>query len=793
MLNDQMLQTADITPSPRILWVLGQIPFRPWQALAELIDNSLDAFLSAEREGTLSENARIDVNWSNSNVAADQRVIEVSDNGCGIDLETVRMAVRAGYTSNDPLGNLGLFGMGFNIATARLGGVTRFLSTKAKSNEWSGIEIDFRDLAQKGSFGAPIVREEKGDPNQTGTKVIISELNEGNFKELRDRETELRKTLEDVYAPILRNKKVGIYVNGHRLTARPYCIWNPDRGISRDGAKVPAVLNIDRDLGSVLFDVERNQYIPGAMEFELRAKEAEGMSLPPNIVERHRKLRGWIGIQRYADPNDFGIDFIRNGRKILIKDKRLFSWDNPLSGEAVLEYPIELGTTVGGRIVGEIHVDYLVPTYQKNDFDRSESSWADTVRAIRGDGPLLPKRRKGMGYSDQATSPIGLLVNAYRRNDPGTRCLTAPNSSARDWAKQFFKGDSAYQSDDKWWKAALEADQSKAEKGGSTAAPVDPGAQPTDDVDIYAPPLSNPTDIQPSLVINGAPTKVVAGHAPEQRDSDVDSLTQSSTLVETLSGEYSYGKTAPLKIRAYAFNGPGRIVRAGKTVPCLLFQDANECEFFFDKSHSIVAEYPLAPQDLLTLYLAERFKARDHLPDLAETFSAIYENKFKDTRVERGALQDRAYNIIEDLRFRFEEYLAPVASEVLQLIHESAGDVEETTVSLIDNADLLQLFLDKDPSAIKAIGYIPERTLPRLLEKFPEHLLDKKVFSLPFMQISLPDEKATKRARTEARRRIQSYLEDVVSLLTSNLARASKDELKRASLSLALLQDCIVQ
>lgn len=119
----QTLQTADITPSPRILWVLGQIPFRPWQALAELIDNSLDAFLAAEREGALPDNARIDVNWSNSNVAAEKRVIEISDNGRGIDLETVTLAVRAGYTSNDPVGNLGLFGMGFNIATARLGGV----------------------------------------------------------------------------------------------------------------------------------------------------------------------------------------------------------------------------------------------------------------------------------------------------------------------------------------------------------------------------------------------------------------------------------------------------------------------------------------------------------------------------------------------------------------------------------------------------------------------------------------------------------------------------------------------
>ena len=40
--------TVDITPSPRILRVLGEIPFLPWNCLAELIDNSIDAFLNRE-------------------------------------------------------------------------------------------------------------------------------------------------------------------------------------------------------------------------------------------------------------------------------------------------------------------------------------------------------------------------------------------------------------------------------------------------------------------------------------------------------------------------------------------------------------------------------------------------------------------------------------------------------------------------------------------------------------------------------------------------------------------------
>ena len=57
----------------------------------------------------------------------------------------------------------------------------------------------------------------------------------------------------------------------------------------------------------------------------------EGAALPAHIVEREKRLTGWLGIQRYADPNDFGIDFIRNGRKILISDKTFFQYENPLT------------------------------------------------------------------------------------------------------------------------------------------------------------------------------------------------------------------------------------------------------------------------------------------------------------------------------------------------------------------------------------------------------------------------------------------------------------------------------
>ena len=35
-------EELDLTPDPRILEVLGEIPYQPWQCLAELVDNSFD-------------------------------------------------------------------------------------------------------------------------------------------------------------------------------------------------------------------------------------------------------------------------------------------------------------------------------------------------------------------------------------------------------------------------------------------------------------------------------------------------------------------------------------------------------------------------------------------------------------------------------------------------------------------------------------------------------------------------------------------------------------------------------
>ncbi len=774
--------TIDITPDPRILRVLGEIPFHPWQCIAELLDNSLDAFASAERQGRAIDKPRIDILWSEDNVASADRTLEVIDNGVGMDLDAITAAVTAGYSSNDPMNNLGLFGMGFNIATARLGETTRFLSMRTKDDRWTGVEIDFDTLSKKQEFVASVIHKSRYEYETNGTKVQVLRLKEGIYRRLRDNAGALKRTLEDVYSPILRDGKISVYINGKALKPRPYCVWSEKRYVTRRTKKTLARVQIEHEFDPSLFDLDRNQYLPGSLEAKYRARLELGEPLPQGIVERSRRLHGWIGIQRYADPNSFGLDFVRNGRKILIKNKDLFSWYNPLNGESILEYPVELGSTQGGRIVGELHVDYLIPTYQKNDFDRTEAVWNETVLAIRGDGPMLPKRRKNLGYPE-TSAPLAQLVNAYRRLDPGTKNLAIQSATAKEWLVHFYKGDKQYTPDDRWWQAAVEIDRSNADGGAGSAMDVDTGAQPSDNPDTYGP--SSATTEQ---------------HAQQRirpssnDDSTLTELIQRSREVASLSGDYKYQNTSPLKVRVHELGPDGQILRNGKCLATRFFQAANECDFFYDPRHELLRDFPLSERDILTLYVAESLKTRDTIVDIAEVFQGIYLERFSDSKIERLTLQERAERLVDDIRAGVIEHLSARAVEVLSFVHESSGEVEATISSLLFNdPELVEPFQRKEHGAIGVLEHVPSRTLARIVEQFPEDLLDNRLFRVPFNSISFEDENAVKRARGEAKKKLLSNLEDAVALTSGGMANPSKDELGRASYSLCFLERMLVE
>lgn len=253
------INTLDITPTPRILRTLGEIPFQTWQCIAELVDNSIDAFLS---DMSLEDRERrITVTWSSDSVGAASRTVEIVDNAAGMSIDQLQNAVRAGYTSNDPIGNLGLFGMGFNIATARLGEETTVFSTRKGDADWVGVKIDFQKLIDAKKFDAPIIRKAKSDPDECGTRITISKLRSGILSELSSKESEIRQRLELVYTPLLSNQDITIAVRSKQLRPRNHCVWSESRYVRYNKQNIAARINIDRSLGSALFDMSRNCYL----------------------------------------------------------------------------------------------------------------------------------------------------------------------------------------------------------------------------------------------------------------------------------------------------------------------------------------------------------------------------------------------------------------------------------------------------------------------------------------------------------------------------------------------------
>ena len=242
------VESVDITPTPRILKVLGDIEFAPWQCIAELVDNSFDEFLSIKRSGiSWKEPFEVSVQIPTEKAKGADATIVFSDNGRGMTLDQVTNAAKAGWTANDPFSNLGLFGMGFNVATARLGKVTRLLTARAGDAEWVGLEIHLDNLGE--DFAAPVVRRKKCSPNEHGTRVEVAGLDKrSDWLRRSTNHKKLRDTLGGVYAYLLDREGFRLSVNDVEVEPVRHCVWSNERSVTRRKETIPAVIEIDKSL-----------------------------------------------------------------------------------------------------------------------------------------------------------------------------------------------------------------------------------------------------------------------------------------------------------------------------------------------------------------------------------------------------------------------------------------------------------------------------------------------------------------------------------------------------------------
>jgi hypothetical protein len=453
-----MKSTVDITPHPRILQVLGEIEFAPWQCIAELIDNAIDGFLGAKREG-------VGIAAPSVSVSFGKDYVSVRDNGLGMDLETLELAVKAGWSSQENFGSLGLYGVGFNIATARLGNKTTIWTTRAGDDQWYGLIIDLPQLSKVKNYSLDVRSRPKSHNSQSGTEVEIQRIR-SDWGELLLNKNWLRSNVTDklarIYGTMLRKlspKPIGfsLKVNDQYVPAWEHCVWPVEREVFRKNeGMVRPLQEFDISFGVKYLQVSTGELL----------ESSEGID-PLDIREIPQRVYGWLGVQRYVDEKEYGIDILRNGRKIEVSCKELFFWEDEL------EYPIDEQRYRRGRLVGEVHLDHGYVHYTKHRFEREHYSWQQLVKVVKNNQPLT--KRTERHFQGVNTSPLGVLFRTFRRNSPhpgGTWksiLFISNNDQARKWADLWRKGVVEYHDEDKWKQALEDSD---------AVAPPSPGPNP---------------------------------------------------------------------------------------------------------------------------------------------------------------------------------------------------------------------------------------------------------------------------------------------------------------------------
>jgi hypothetical protein len=766
-------EAVDITPSPRILKVLGDIEFEPWQCAAELVDNSFDEFLRIKR-AELAWNEPFEVSLTLPPVdqdSADAAVL-ARDNGRGMSLDQVTNAARAGWTANDPFSKLGLFGMGFNVATARLGRVTRILTTRSGDADWVGIEIDLDRIGP--DFAAPVIRASKSSPAEHGTRVEVRDLDQrADWLRRSGNQRKLRDTLGGVYSYLLDQEGFRLSVNDVRVKPVRHCVWSSERAVARRGETIPAVIEIDKPLA------DRAVCHACATWQDVHNERCDECG-NNDLEVRERRISGWVGIQRYLDPKEFGVDFLRNGRKILRFYKGIFQWRDPddPSDQGDTEYPIELPANQG-RLVGEIHLDHVPVIYTKDAFDTSDKGWRDAIRTIRGDGPLLPEAAKRMGIENN--SPLARLHRGYRRNDPGKNYLTPGNGKTRidtpDWNKKFHAGDASYQDDTKWWEAVVRHDEIVAAAKRAKDERERAAAEGLDD----------PTrEFEDGAGAEQAESgdEEAAATGPKTERERVDALMQKATAIPELDAQFSAAGIPgrPVKLKAYEVRD-GRVETAeGKRTPVWLApKRGGSFAAFVDLAHPHFREYDDDPADIVLMEIAQHLIARTQgpAPPISSVFASLKERYLASRTIDQAKLVAAATQLLRDLKDRM---VTCVADNPERPWENALNDAERH----FTRDRIVRVLKTANPDPAVADGsylrLVPDGVIPRIVEEWPEAFFDELLFEAPYKEV----ESSSARRQTVAM--ATGYLDDVAWLADAPQT-SSREQLIRARLSLQLLPD----
>ena len=839
--------TFDFTPDPKVLLALTQTPMQPMDALCELIDNAIDSFHNAQIQGIVEQNPMVIVELpSRKQLSENSGILRIQDNGPGMTAQNAEYAIKAGYSGNNPFDTLGLFGMGFNISTGKLGNLTKFITARADSPNYIQTVINLNEINNSKNYHLDAFEYPKGDnaPFNVGGHGTIIEVSdwwpEGNAnkgfvqKLVQYGLPKIREEVGRRYATILKEGKIQIFINHVSCEPFYHCVWGDNRFVVRDSKNIPAKVYID----TVLMSTKRCSNCSTVLSESDNVCPVCGKQKFRTIQER---VYGWLGIQRFDSDTQFGVDLIRNGRAIKMGEKAaFFEYVDDLK-HVIKDYPIE---SQYGRIVGEIHLDHVPVDFLKQDFQRSSAEWQRAMTYLRGNTSLQPTKRGGI----ENDSPMYNLFQAYRRvrrfgkGDMYMGMWDASSGEAKrisreieeDYYSKFKQKLPGYFDDTEWWKLVESADQPPVEELPTCP---DCGTQNLKDAEICVGcgkilkgkdcvqckefiPLSaaicphcgadqTPKILEPWTCKVCGQKNVATAESCSKCGSikgannplDPEELLKSSVKIDSLSNDDIRIRLAdgsmskPIKVSVYSMQRPLISPVSGERFPLMADKNIGEITLFVDLSHQYFATCNLSKEQMIASEIAMQIMdfntscatyPEHNLSNV--TWSVLEENWKEEIELSFNTVYENATSFLSDLMIRAKEALDSDAALYFdELTPEERGLL---TNNLIQKGVDLSSIGDLKESG-EYLLYAPYSFLLSLYRQTPDSFFGGGIWMTSLAQggEQLLGSDNVARARKKILDQYFNYLQDLIFFCENKYADTLT--LKRVKLSLEFLSSKI--
>ena len=225
------IEAVSVRPGVQILSILQHLNYKPWFALAEFVDNSIQSYLAnrARIEAIDGPRCRLQVDIDIEDTSTPRIVIR--DNAAGIAAADYQRAFRAADVPPDRTG-LSEFGMGMKSAACWFAPRWRVRS-KALGEQQDGlVMLDVDSIVRSGTEDVAVKRTPAA-ANQHYTEIILE-----NPHRLPQRRTlgKIREYLADIYRVFLRNNLLKLTVNGEEVVFVEPEIYQGPRYDAPEGA-----------------------------------------------------------------------------------------------------------------------------------------------------------------------------------------------------------------------------------------------------------------------------------------------------------------------------------------------------------------------------------------------------------------------------------------------------------------------------------------------------------------------------------------------------------------------------